>query len=68
MNKNNILDNESNKIIIYAAIASLIIAKDLNTYQLNLAGNFFQAVGQNLEVLASYLSAKNSNTNCNKNI
>lgn len=52
-----------NEIILYATIASIIISKDLNSQELNLLGNFFQAVGQNLEVLSAYLNNPNSLNN-----
>ena len=60
--KNNLCGNE---IILYATIASIIISTGLNSTEMNILGNFFQAVGQNLEVLAAYLSACNNNNNLN---
>ncbi len=55
---------DGNEIIIYATIASLIISKDLNINELNILGNFFEAVGQNLLTLAAYKSSS-PNNNCN---
>ena len=36
-------DSNSNKIIIYAALAALIIGKDLDVYELNLARKLFSS-------------------------
>ncbi len=58
--RNNLCGSE---IILYATIASIIISNGLNVNELNILGNFFQAIGQNLEVLAAYLSACNSSNN-----
>ncbi len=56
-NVNKRYDFEGNEIILYAAIASIIISQNLSVNELNLIGNFFQAIGQNLEVLAALLTS-----------
>lgn len=61
---------EGNEIILYASIFSIIISQNLNLNEMNILGNFFQAIGQNLEVLAAYLSAcaPNNSSNINNNL
>lgn len=60
-NVNKRYDFEGNDIILYAAIMAIIIGQNLSVNELNLLGNFFQAVGQNLEVLAALLTSSDGN-------
>ena len=39
--------------ILYSTMVSIILAKDLSTYEQSLLGNFIQSVGQNLTLFAA---------------
>lgn len=65
MDTNNILKENDccacagTDLILLAALVSIILAQDLDSLQQNILGNFIQAVGQNLTILAA------SRTHCN---
>ena len=52
----NVCDCTGNSIVLLSSAISIILAKDLNSDEQNLLGNFLQAVGQNLEIISSQTS------------
>ena len=54
--------NYGNELVIFSAIISILIAKDLSVNDQNLLSTLLQAIGQNLAVTATVQS------NCKKKI
>ena len=47
------MSNQFNgELVLYAAIIAITLSKDLTPNEQNALGNFFQAIGQNLEVIS----------------
>lgn len=66
------MDNSNNyaakEAVLYAAIMALVIGKDMSANELNIVGNFFQAIGQNLEVLSAISGGGLNNSGSNSSI
>ena len=55
------------EFVLYAAIIAITLSKDLTPNEQNALGNFFQAIGQNLEVIACNNVFRSKNQNFNSN-
>lgn len=64
MNNENFCYDSATELVILQMIISLSLAKNLNSYEQNLFGNFLQAIGENLCMIAA---ANPNNNNCNTN-
>ena len=48
--------NNGNELVIFSAVISILIAKDLSVNDQNLLSTLLQAIGQNLAVIATVQS------------
>lgn len=65
---NNLSNISSGDAVLYAAIMAFLIGKDMNANELNIVGNFFQAIGQNLEVMSAISGGGTNNSGTNTSI
>lgn len=49
--------------VLLAALLAIIVSDDLNANQLNILGNFVEAVGQNILLIQAVVSSEPSSTN-----
>ena len=65
---NHLSNISSGDAVLYAAIMAFLIGKDMNANELNIVGNFFQAIGQNLEVMSAISGGGTNNSGTNTSI
>ena len=54
---------DSEQQVLFAALLAIIVSDDLNANQLNILGNFVEAVGQNILLIQAVVSSEPSSTN-----
>jgi hypothetical protein len=54
---------DSEQQVLLAALLAIIVSEDLNENQLNILGNFVEAVGQNLLLIQAVVSSDSPSTN-----
>ena len=62
MNSLSLSDISSGDAVLYAAVLAFLIGRDMDANQLNIVGNFLQAIGQNLEVMSAVSGGGSNNS------